>query len=112
MSSGDAENLINSYNKKKKMGIDVIQIISQISSILSLSLIVSSYKEQGFSNIEIANKMKIHIFRVKCAMQLINSLNKDINILIKSLSDLDANIKMGKINPNQGMEIYLLNSIK
>lgn len=113
LTARDPIGIMHAYKKKKAASEDATYIISQISSTLSLALTVSSYREQGLSNSDISEKLKIHIFRIKKASELISSSNgSNIKELIKSLAQLDADIKMGIIDPEHGIEVYLLKLIK
>lgn len=113
LTARDPIGIMNAYKKKKAASEDATYIISQISSTLSLALTVSSYREQGLSNSDISDKLNIHIFRIKKASELISSSSgNNINELVKSLAQLDADIKMGKIDPEHGIEVYLLKLIK
>lgn len=113
ITAGDPHGMIIAYKKKRRSGEDVSMIISQVSSVLSLALKVSAYRKQGLTNQDISDKMKVHIFRIKKAGELLSSSGTfDINELIKSLAKLDSDIKTGMIDPYHGIETYLLNIIK
>ena len=65
----------------------------------------------GYTENDIAKILNIHPYRVKLASQ--NSRKYDSDILIdylKQLSDLDINIKTGKIDKNLGLELFILKS--
>ena len=113
LTSKDSYGIISAYNRKKISGEETTMIISQIASVLILSLQVYAYKKQSLTNQDISNKMKVHIFRIKKANSLLSfSDSLSIKELIKSLAKLDEEIKTGKIDPSQGIEIYLLKLIK
>lgn len=113
ITSNDHHGIIESYRNHIDRGDDASVIIGQISSILSLALQVHSLRKQGLTNQDISDKLKIHIFRVKKALELINSSNKnDILSLIKTLAELDSNIKKGLVEPNLGLEVYLIKLIQ
>ncbi|MCK5866849.1 MAG: DNA polymerase III subunit delta [Mycoplasmataceae bacterium] len=109
----DATAIMMTYNKKKISGEPITTLIGQISSTLSLSLLVSAYRKQGMLNKDISDKMRIHIFRIKKAGNLLNKTSsKFIRKLIVSLADLDGEIKTGKVDPILGFESLLLKIIK
>lgn len=113
LTSRDAHGIISAYNKKKKAGVEVTMMISQISSSLSLALKVFAYRKQGFSNMEISEKTKIHIFRIKKTGELLSSSNVyGIKNLVISLAKLEGDIKTSKVDPNNGIETFLLKIIR
>lgn len=113
VASGNAYDILKAYKDKKEAGIEPIALIGQISSILLLSLSIDNYRKLGFSNKEVANKMKIHPFRIKKAAEIID-INGSMAIKerVNDLADLDANIKTGKIQPTDGLEHYLLKLVR
>ncbi len=113
LTSRDAHGIISAYNAKKLAGEDVTKMISQISSSLSLALKVYAYRKQGLTNSAIADKTNIHIYRIKKAGEILSSTNTfNIKELITSLAHLEGNIKTGKVDPNNGIEVFLLKLIK
>ncbi|MCK5807181.1 MAG: DNA polymerase III subunit delta [Mycoplasmataceae bacterium] len=109
----DSTAIIMAYNKKKANGEPITTLIGQISSTLSLSLTVSAYRKQGMLNKDIADKMRVHIFRIKKAGELLNKTSPEfIKNLIVSLANLDGEIKTGKVDPILGFESLLLKIIK
>ena len=113
ITSGDTHGIVSSYRNQRLNGSGQSVIIAQISSILSLSLLVGSYIGKGYSNDDISNELNIHAFRVKKARELINGTDiENIKSLIKTLADLDKDIKTGQIDPHHGLEVYLLKLIQ
>lgn len=113
ITSGDKYEIMKSYKDKKDAEVDPTSLIGQISSILLLSCSIDAHRKLGLSNREIATKMNVHPFRVKKAAEIIDLNGSDaIHKRIKDLAELDANIKMGKVSPTEGMEHYLLKLIR
>ena len=113
IASLDAAAIMMTYNKKKYSGEPITTLIGQISSTLSLSLSVSAYRKQGMLNKDISDKMKIHIFRIKKAGDLLNKTSSEfIRELIIELANLDGEIKTGLVDPILGFESLLLKIIK
>ena len=111
--AGDVHGIVIAYRNRRRTGVETTTIISQISSIMSLALKVKALKAHGMSNQEISDKLKIHVFRISKANELISSTsNIGIGELIKSLSQLDKDIKTGMVDPYHGIETYLLKIIK
>jgi DNA polymerase-3 subunit delta len=108
----DIEDIIMAYQKKIKLGIDPILIISQIAGILNLANMINDYKLQGVSLYNIAAITKVHIFRIKNANKILEKHGSDqIKKLIKKLTDLDFKIKSGKIDKNIAMDYFILQII-
>jgi DNA polymerase-3 subunit delta len=108
----DIEDIIMAYQKKIKLGIDPILIISQIAGILNLANMINDYKLQGVSLYNVAAITKVHIFRIKNANKILEKHGSDqIKKLIKKLTDLDFKIKSGKIDKNIAMDYFILQII-
>ncbi len=109
----DAHGIISAYQNKKKQGEEVSLIIGQITSILSLALLISFYRKKGFDNVKIQQKTGIHAFRIKKIGELINhSSIENIKDLVFNLSDLEKDIKLGNIDSIHGIESFLLELIR
>lgn len=113
ITSGDKYEIMRAYKDKKDAEVDPTSLIGQISSILLLSCTIDAYRKMGLSNREIATKMNIHPFRIKKAAEIIDLNGSEIvEQRIRDLADLDANIKMGKVSPHEGVEHYLIKLIR
>ncbi|NQZ66008.1 MAG: DNA polymerase III subunit delta [Mycoplasmatales bacterium] len=113
LTARDSHGVISAYKAKKIAGEDVTKMISQIASSLSLALKVYAYRKQGFNNQAIAEKTKIHIYRIKKAGEILATSNSlDIRELIINLAKLEGDIKTGKIEASNGIEVFLLKLIK
>ncbi len=113
LTSGDVHAIISAYSERKKAGDEPTYMISQISSVLSLSLQVNSYRKQGFANQDISDKTKIHIFRIKKASDLITKTSiEKIKVLVVKLAQLDADIKTGMVDDKIGLDNFILALVK
>ena len=109
----DVVGLFRSYKERIENGEVIINLISQLSNALILCSTIQSYKSLRKRVEEISEEMKIHIFRVKKADELLRNLGfKRIKILIEMLSELDYKIKSGEINEVIGFEKLLLEIIR
>lgn len=107
----DVKAIIATYNQKKAKE-EPVWIISQISTTLSLAVLVNSYRKQGMTNNEIATVTKVHVFRIKKAFELLEKTSVDrLEDLIISLSELDRKIKTGQIDPIHGLDSFILNYV-
>jgi DNA polymerase-3 subunit delta len=110
---GDVAGLFRSYKERVDNGEAIINLISQLSNALILCSSIHSYKALRMRVEEIAEEMKIHIFRVKKANELLKTMGfKRIEVLIQMLSELDTKIKNGEINEVIGFEKLLLEIIR
>ena len=87
--------------------------MGQLSNALILCTTINSYTKSRIRIEEIAEETKIHIFRIKKANELLKSYGMSkITNLIKMLSNLDNDIKSGKIDEIIGFEKLLLEIIR
>lgn len=113
ITSGDKQGIVSAFKDRINHGEPITMMIGQIASILNLTLLVAAYRMQGLSSADISNEMKIHIFRVKKASEMLsNSSEENIKKLMLDLAELDKNIKTGKIDEKSGMTNFILNLIK
>lgn len=113
ITSLDKQSIVASFKDKMDQGEPIPLMIGQIASVLNLTLLVAAYRKQGLSNGDISSEMKIHVFRVKKASELLNSSSEEtIKKLLLSLAELDKNIKTGKVDEKVGINNFILNLIK
>ena len=99
------------YNDRIKLNEEPIAIIITLANQIRIMYQVKQLYLNGYTENDIAKILNIHPYRVKLASQ--NSRKYDSDILIdylKQLSDLDINIKTGKIDKNLGLELFILKS--
>lgn len=97
------------YTDRIKLNEEPIAIIIALANQIRIMYQVKQLYLNGYTENDIAKCLNIHPYRVKLAAQ--NSRKYDANILIdylKQLSDLDINIKTGKIDKNLGLELFIL----
>ncbi|MBG0730898.1 DNA polymerase III subunit delta [Mycoplasma sp. 'Moose RK'] len=108
----DLKSTLNFYRQKLLEGVTLSLLIGQINSKLSLSFMVYLYKQIGFSNTVIAQKMSISSFQVNKAVDLYKNIGiQKLQKLIIDLAILDTRIKKSKINDKLGFEVFLLSLV-
>ncbi|MGL5204970.1 MAG: DNA polymerase III subunit delta, partial [Metamycoplasmataceae bacterium] len=109
----DASGLFRAYKERIDNGDSIVTLMSQLSNALILCSNIYSYKASNMRIEEIADQLKIHIYRVKKANELLKTMGiEKIKKIIQMLSDLDSNIKTGKIDESIGFEKLLLEIIR
>lgn len=99
---------LDTFDNLVREGFEPIVLISVLANQLRIALMASLYQRQGYNQIEIAKKMKIHPYRVKLALKL-QYKNEDIKDILLKLSELDYQIKIGKVNKYKGLKVFILN---
>lgn len=97
------------YNDRIKLNEEPIAIIVALANQIRIMYQVKQLYMNGYTEGNIASILGIHPYRVKLAAQ--NSSKYDSDLLlsyIKRLSDLDINIKTGKIDKSLGLELFIL----
>ncbi|MGL5617671.1 MAG: DNA polymerase III subunit delta [Metamycoplasmataceae bacterium] len=113
LQESDASGLFRAYKERVDNGDSIVNLVSQLSNALILCSNIYSYKVGNMRIEEIADQLKIHIFRVKKADELLKTMGiEKIKKIIQMLSDLDSNIKSGKIDEVIGFEKLLLEIIR
>lgn len=100
---------ISLYNERLKLNEEPIAIIIALANQIRIMYQVKQLYLDGYSENKIASILCIHPYRIKLAAQ--NAKRYDSNILLeylKQLSDLDINIKTGKIEKELGLELFIL----
>ena len=107
--SGDKKALIKAYQNQIQQGDDPVFIISQIGSIFTLAFYINVFIKQGLTNNQIAQKIGIHVFRVKNVAKLTSLYSSSkIENFIKELKSLDQKIKSGLIDKNLALDQFVL----
>ena len=104
----DSLKALKIYNDLLLMGEEPIKLIVMISNQFRLILQVKLMVKNGYKQIDMANIIKEHPFRVKLALSS-NYSEKELTNNIKKLYKLDYDIKSGNIDKNFGLELFLLN---
>jgi len=103
----DTKKSIKIYKDLLLIGEEPIKLIVMIANQFRLILQVKLMVKNGYKQIEMANIIKEHPYRVKLALSS-NYSEKELIDQIKKLYQLDYDIKTGKIDKNFGFELFLL----
>ncbi len=96
------------YQELLKRGEEPIKIIVLLANQFRTIFQVKRMLLMTNDNYEIAEKLKIHPYRVKLAKQI--SISEDMLLkYLEDLADLDADIKMNKVNKEAALEMFFLN---
>lgn len=106
----DINKSINLYNEFMNKNYEVTQIIGLLASQFQFLYQVKHLSNNNKHQEEIAKYLEVHPYRVKLAMQNIyNYTETDLLHYLDRLATLDKKIKLGEINKNVGLELFLLN---
>ncbi len=97
------------YEEMIKEGEEPIKIIALLASKFRLMYQSTELTRLGYSQQDISSTLGVHIYPVKLAIQ--SGLKYKTSLLLrymKQLSELDIQIKTGKIEPILGLELLLL----
>lgn len=105
----DKKTSVEIYHEMLKYNEEPIKIIIMLANQVRLIYQTKALYSSGYTQYDIAKKLDVHPYRIKLALQngVMYSPNKLIEILSK-LSDLDLNIKNGKVNKDIAFDIFML----
>ncbi len=97
------------YSEMINQSEEPIKIIVMLANQFRIMYQVKELVKIGYSEKEIATKLKLHPYRVKLANQNSRKFKSDTLIkYLKKLSDIDYNIKSGKIDKYLALELFIL----
>ena len=97
------------YDELLKYNEEPLKIIVLLASKFRLMYQAKVLNSRGLSSNEISSILGIHAYPVKLAIQ--SSIKYPDKLLLKyldMLADLDSDIKTGKINPELGLQLFIL----
>lgn len=100
---------LKTYTEMIKEGEEPIKIIALLASKFRLMYQASELTKIGYSQQDISATLNTHIYPIKLAINA--GLKYDSKLLLnylKNLSNLDIDIKTGKIDPILGLELFIL----
>ncbi|MBQ9024235.1 MAG: DNA polymerase III subunit delta [Bacilli bacterium] len=103
----DKNKSIKIYKDLLLKGEEPIKLLVMVANQFRLILQVKLMLKNGYKQIEMANIIKEHPYRVKLALGS-NYEEKELISNIKKLYKLDHDIKIGEIDKNFGFELFLL----
>ncbi|MGZ9413475.1 DNA polymerase III subunit delta [Mycoplasma sp. 480] len=111
LSNLNIEEIWKVYKEKTLEGFSINNLIGQIFSFFNVLFQVIHFDNKKISEKELAEKIKIHPFRIKKAKEFLKNNRKDekyVFNIIKKLSELDFLIKSGKMQEKEGFETFLI----
>ncbi|WP_039884343.1 DNA polymerase III subunit delta [Mycoplasmopsis columbina] len=107
--SNDFAIIWQKYYEKLVLGTPISMLIAQLSQHLILCHQIYAYYSINKSLDQLANDLKINIFRVKKVNQSLKKMGiKKVKHLLIALANLDHNIKNGLIDEQKGFEHFLI----
>lgn len=106
----EKDKALTDYQKYMRNNEEPIKIIALLANKFRLMYQASELTRMGYSQQDIANNLKVHIYPVKLAISA--GLKYKPQILLhhlELLADLDLDIKTGNIDPYLGLELFILN---
>lgn len=105
------DKVIEVYKELVNQGEEIIAIVIMISNQVRLLYQVKELLLQGYTEKEIAESLEIHPYRVKLAHEKSRQYKSSTLLkLLEQLADLDYQIKTGEVNPQIGLELFLLST--
>ncbi len=96
-------------NDLKTLGVEPLAILGMIANQYRFLLQVAILKERDYRQDEIASTLKAHPYRVKITLQNIREYSKeDLISSIKSLANIDLNIKKGNDQVDFAIENFIV----
>ncbi len=100
---------LQTYYELLKSNEEPIKIIALLASKFRLMYQVYTLNRKGLNNNEISNILNVHVYPVKLAIEMSKRYSSNLLLIfLKRLADLDQDIKTGKINPELGLEMFIL----
>ncbi|MBQ4253891.1 MAG: DNA polymerase III subunit delta [Erysipelotrichaceae bacterium] len=88
---------------------DVYSLVGLLASQFRFMCQCKALAKQGYSQNGIAREMKVHEYRVKMSMQSAGTLSViDLLAILNQLAELDQNIKTGRVDPQKGLEMFII----
>ena len=107
--SKNKEEALTTYYEMLKNNEEPIKLIALLASKFRLMYQASVLHKDGMNNIEIASFLNIHQYPVKLALQAGGKYpDKVLLNCLEQLADLDSDIKTGNIDPELGLELFIL----
>ena len=106
---GDVKRSIELFNYFLDKNYDSIQMIAMLGNQFRLLFQVKRFTNKGYKEDDIAKELGVHPYRVKLAIKTNYYYSEDdyLKYLYK-LADMDEKIKMGLVDKNVVLELFLL----
>ena len=101
---------LTTYYELLKSNEEPIKIIALLASKFRLMYQVKILNGKGMNNNEMAKLLGIHAYPVKLALETSKRYSSKLLLnCLKGLANLDQDIKTGQVNPELGLELFILN---
>lgn len=100
---------LSTYYELLKNNEEPLKIIGMLASKFRLMYQATVLNNKGISNNEIASLLGVHSYPVKLAIKAASRYPLELLLkFLKGLANLDCDIKTGKVNPELGLELFIL----
>lgn len=107
--SKNKEAAMETYSEMLKRNEEPIKIIIMLANQFRIMYQSKILSQKGYTEGDIASALAIHPYRIKLALQKGKGFSNELLLsYIEKLADLDANIKLGTIDKNLGLELFIL----
>ena len=105
----DTKKLLSIYDDLVTLGEDEMRIISAISNKLEEILYTKVLLKQGLNKDQIASYFKVKPGRAYYMMEAAKKISDNVLLsLVNRITELDCNIKTGKIDKKLGLQLFIL----
>ncbi len=105
----DTKKVFSLVQDFKQNSVEVIALIGLLAAQFRFLLQVQTLKEEGYGNDHIARELSTSPGRIWHTLKNVGEYRKkDLLTILNDLSLLDQDIKMGRVEKQQGFEIFLL----
>lgn len=105
----DKKEALKIYDELLTMHSDPTTVIALVASKVRLIYSVLELKKMGYSMYQMMDTLESKEYPIILALNAASKTNKnELLTFLNDLADLDINIKTGKINPNLGMQLFIL----
>lgn len=103
------EEALTTYHEMLKNNEEPIKVIALLASKFRLMYQATKLDRKGMNSNDISQLLGVHSYPVKLAIKAGSKYPEKILLsYLKSLADLDQDIKTGKIDPELGLELFIL----
>ena len=103
------EEALTTYHEMLKNNEEPIKVIALLASKFRLMYQACKLDKKGMNPNDISALLGVHSYPVKLAIKAGSKYSEKILLnYLKSLADLDQDIKTGKVNPELGLELFIL----
>lgn len=100
------------YRSFRSQGMEPVAVVALLAGQIRFLYQVRVQMDMGYNQDEIASHLKAHPYRVKVNMQRAwDYLPQDLLDQLEQLSEFDQNMKMGKIDKDQGFEQWIFRQL-